>query len=371
MSAYAVCPIADCMKSLDDLLLLPWIDLYPARDSVAVTSPSSVTNSDYCVRKSSPQVVESLVTAMKQIFANHSHCGTFWSNFNMGVIHSVQSLLLSCNLKQANEATVRDSLLSPLLHLIIERMSLIPNKADSPTFTPILVSEAPIPLYVASGRKPAVDYMLVLNGDNGPFNIVPIEAKVNIEANDVYQLASYMMKLSTFERLETKALVGVLISSVTYQFVFSPFKWPDSNQAVPVMCASPQLQWRSVTGTIWPIPENLLMLCFLHLIRIDRIDFHRTEYIDVLKSITEKVHRNPFSIGDLCLEEQPANPLIKMIHDLREEVSKLKRSNEELKQELKRRDEERKRSDEELKAQICSIQEFVGSPKKRRRGSSS
>ena len=48
----------------------------------------------------------------------------------------------------------------------------------------------------------------------------------------------------------------------------------------------------------------------LHLVRID---FRRTEYIDVLKSITEKLHRTPFSVGELCLEEQPANPVLKMI----------------------------------------------------------
>ena len=67
------------------------------------------------------------------------------------------------------------------------------------------------------------------------------------------------------------------------------------------MCVSPQLQWRAFTDfDISPTPENVL-LCLLHLVRID---FCGTEYIDVLKSITVKLHRIPFSVRDFVLKNQ-------------------------------------------------------------------
>ena len=87
------------------------------------------------------------------------------------------------------------------------------------------MSEAPVPFNVASGLKPAVEYMLALNDDKGPFTVIPIEAKVNIEPKDIFQLSTYMMKLSTFEnRLEFCFPVRPIIFSpcglvVTERFV--------------------------------------------------------------------------------------------------------------------------------------------------------
>ena len=167
--------LENAMPTLDQLAksVGAWYLAEPTSDLAATSAPSSMKGCDTSV-ECDPTVIEMLVAGIRKVFEEHSHAQESWTKFLYGLVYSVQSLCLQLP-SALNEATMRSCMLTPLLNLIVEKITLIPDKKEEPRFHAYLISELPIQLHSGSGRRALVDYALILSDSSVPFTVIPME----------------------------------------------------------------------------------------------------------------------------------------------------------------------------------------------------
>ena len=145
-------------------------------------------------------------------------------------------------------------------------ISMIPRKPTSKqlkgTVSSHLVIQDKIKMGRASGRPPAVDATIQINKGDTCEVLIPVEIKVGIELNHLYQIAAYVTKVSTANELQKKVVIGMIIDTNNFNLVFSPYTYHDESGIelpLPIVNVSPPIVWRNTSS----FPQGQILFSIL------------------------------------------------------------------------------------------------------------
>jgi hypothetical protein len=328
-----------------------------------IPTPSSATTGDFNVKQCC-KIREELHEGFKHIFEHSFHVDTFWEDLvfklkRAGGIHPVATR------KRQNEEYLVTSLIYPTLKKVVDSISIIPGKCTKCTngqqplagectnghrpggaVSSHLVIQDEIRIGNASGRPPAVDATIQISDGKNYNVLVPVEVKVDIQQNHQYQIAAYVIKMSTAKELENKVVIGIIMDKENFHLVFSPYFFFNESKAepvpLPIVYISPMIMWKeSAPQTLLSVaPAALLVIactCYFQLDRIkcdeEKID---PQVLKIARQLCENRHKiKPIhddalvTVDDLLQISQKQQ---KEITDLKTEVEELKKQQVHLKQ---------------------------------------
>ena len=244
-----------------------------------IPTPSNASGGDFIVSHCC-DVQAKLQEGFAHIF-EHSHVNTFWEDlvFKLNQATSIHPVV---SRKRQNEEHLVTSLIYPTLRKVVESISIIPEKhTDEPHTKCAVSSHLVIQDEIKIGNaSPTVDASIQISDGKTCKVFVPVEAKVKIKRNDVYQIAAYVTRVSTAEDLEKKVVIGILIDKENFQLVFSPYFFFDKSGEVPVpkplpiVYVSHSITWKnSDPQTLFSIiPAALLVIACTCYFQLDRIE---------------------------------------------------------------------------------------------------
>ena len=317
-------PVEEAVKVVESLLIADWYVCTPNSINAATTAPSS-SNTCFSVDKVSPndsQVVTNLVEALSKVFNCNGHQNSNWKEFALETDVSISRSVIGYR-GNRSESQLRESLLSPVLSTITQRMTLLPQ-VDCVDFDSHLLPEQTVRLHDGAGRPASVDYIICLESKERVLKCIPIEAKQKFSVYYLKQLSSYMNKLGTCRDFENKVLVGLLLMEDTFHIAFSPFKWQETHKTVPIVYVSPSIEWRS---NMCVSSGGLLLISTMHLIEMDRVEYPPD---DLLEEVTKVLYEEPYMPVPQCSFVGDDNPYRRFFL-LQQRTKKLEENDKKLK----------------------------------------
>lgn len=306
-----------------------------------IGAASGATMVDFDVKQCC-EIRASLKEGFDHIF-KHSHVDTFWEGlvFKLKKATSINPVV---SRKRKNEAHLVTSLIYPTLKKVVDSISIIPEKNAQPTGVerpqvPV-TSRLVIQDEIKTGNTSVVDASIQINDGKECRVLIPVEAKVEIEQNHLYQIAAYLTKVSTATQLEKKAVIGIIIDKESFHLAFSPYFYLDQSGTTPVpiplpiVYISPPIAWRNLSpqSLFSIIPAALLVIACTCYFQLDRIEYKEEIDSQVLRTahkLLENRHKIepfcddvPFTIHDLI---QISKQQQKEITDLKNEIDDLKK----------------------------------------------
>ena len=258
----------------DEATTSQWLKL---EQRYLIPTPSRASGGDF-IESHCCDVQAKLQEGFAHIF-EHSHVNTFWEDlvFKLKQATSIHPVV---SRKRQNEEHLVTSLIYPTLRKVVESISIIPEKhTDEPHTKCAVSSHLVIQDEIKIGNaSPTVDASIQISDGKTCKVFVPVEAKVEIKPNHVYQIAAYVTKVSTAEDLEKKVVIGILIDKENFQLVFSPYfffdKSGDVPKPLPIVYVSPLIMWKnSAPQTLFSIiPAALLVIACTCYFQLDRIE---------------------------------------------------------------------------------------------------
>ena len=242
-----------------------------------------------------------------------SHVSRFWEDlaFNIKQATGIRPVAYR---KQRKKEHLVTNLIQPTLEKVVYSISMIPRKPTSKqlkgTVSSHLVIQDKIKMGRASGRPPAVDATIQINEGDTCEVLIPVEIKVGIELNHLYQIAAYVTKVSTANELQKKVVIGMIIDTNNFNLVFSPYTYHDESGIelpLPIVYVSPPIVWRdsSLQGQI-PfsiLPAALMVIACTCYFERERLNYNQTINPQVLatahrllktKHKIEPIYDDPF-----------------------------------------------------------------------------
>ena len=273
-----------------------------------ITAASSANTADFNI-KHCCEIRASLKEGFSHIF-EQSHVDTFWEGlvFKLKKATSINPVV---SRKRKNEAHLVTSLIYPTLKKVVDSISILLEKhINKPTVqrphVPV-TSHLVIQDEVKTGNTSVVDASIQINDGKDCRVLIPVEAKVEIEPDNLYQIAAYVTKVSTAQQLEKKAVIGIIIDKENFHLVFSPYFYLDKSGAtpepipLPIAYVSPPIMWRNNSPqTLFSIiPAALLVIaCTCHF-QLDRIECDENIDPQVLR-IAHKLLERRHKIEPFC-----------------------------------------------------------------------
>ena len=149
-----------------------------------------------------------------------------------------------------------------------------------------------------SGKPPSVDATIQISDGVNFYVLIPVEIKVEIKKQDLYQIAAYMTKMSTAKELEKKVVIGIIMDKEFFKLVFSPYFFFDKAEPVPlpIVYISPLIRWKesSPQTLLSVVPAALLVIactCYYQRDKIkcdeEKID---SEVLQIARKLSENRH---------------------------------------------------------------------------------
>ena len=218
-----------------------------------------------------------------------SHVSKFWEKLAFNIKQAI-GIRPVASRKRRNEEHLVTSLIQPTLENVVNSLSMIPRKPNSKqlegTVSSHLVVQDEIRTRNASGRSPAVDATIQINEGDTCEVFIPVEIKVGIELNHLYQIAAYVTKVSTANELQKKIVIGMIIDTNNFNLVFSPYTYRDESGIepvsvpLPIVYVSPPIVWRDsspqsqVPFSI--LPAALMVIACTCYFERERLDYNQT-----------------------------------------------------------------------------------------------
>ena len=285
-----------------------------------IAAASSASTADFNV-KHCCEIQASLKEGFSHIF-KQSHVDTFWEGlvFKLKKATSINPVV---SRKRKNEAHLVTSLIYPTLKKVVDSISIIleehingltVQRPQVPVTSHLVIQDE-----VKTGNTSVVDASIQINHGKDCKVLIPVEAKVEIEENNLYQIAAYVTKVSTAQQLEKKAVIGIIIDKENFHLVFSPYFYLDKNGATPVLTplpiayVSPPIAWRnnSPQALFSIIPAALLVIaCTCHF-QLDRIKCDEEDIDKPVLTTARKLLERRHKIEPFCDDE-----VLRTIQDL-------------------------------------------------------
>ena len=361
-----VSPVEEAAAEVKHLQTMHWFICSPTKLDAATVAPSGSSNYFSVDQFKVDMVVMGLTTALGDIFKSNGHQNSSWKEFAIETDMSVGRSVVGYRANKS-ESHLRECLLSPILNTVVRRMALLPG--ESMNFEAFLLPEENIRLHDGSGRPACVDYVVRLENSDRVLKCIPIEAKQAFSTLYIKQLSAYMNKLATCADFNDQVLVGLLLMEDSFHIAFSPFKWAETNRAVPVVYITPSIKWRNSQCVS---SSGLLLLSVLHLFNMKRIEYPPSEESSILMDVTNALYKDPYialscsfvsedtPFKRLALIQRQTAQLVENDRVLKLQILQLKQSDAELK--LKQRELEEKLKQHEEK--IEELQLTVSPPKR-------
>ena len=310
-----------------------------------IAAASGATTMDFDVEQCC-EIRDRLKEGFSHIF-KHSHVDTFWEGL-VFKLKKATSINPAVSRKRKNEAHLVTSLIYPTLKKVVDSISIIPEKHVRPT--DVEQHQVPITSHlviqdeIKTGNTSVVDASIQINDGKKCRVLIPVEAKVEIEQNHLYQIAAYVTKVSTAPQLEKKVVIGIIIDKENFHLVFSPYFYHYKSEAsatpvpipIPIVYISPPITWRnsSPQSLFSIIPAALLVIactCYFQRDRIEYVEKIDSQVLGTARKLLESRHK----IEPFC------DDVLSAIHDLlqiskkqQEDITDLKNEIDDLKKKL-------------------------------------
>ena len=210
----------------------------PSQEEAATQAPSSSKENYLVQMEIDEEVIVKLKTGIFSMF-DHMYNNTALESILTTIIFSISDPLIAFR-SAPKECSVKDGLLLPVLTTIFKYAPLKPNLASCDGFDIHVVPEDKIVLKGGRGRKPEVDFVISIEHMGIILKMIPVEAKISLQINDLKQMAAYCNKIGTCDHFAAEMIVGILIDSKNYQLAFAPYM-DGSKKSVPLVCISPPM----------------------------------------------------------------------------------------------------------------------------------
>lgn len=310
-----------------------------------IAAASGATTVDFDVEQCC-EIRDLLKEGFSHIF-KHSHVDTFWEGL-VFKLKKATSINPAVSRKRKNEAHLVTSLIYPTLKKVVDSISIIPEKHVRPT--DVEQHQVPVTSHlviqdeIKTGNTSVVDASIQINEGKKCRVLIPVEAKVEIEQNHLFQIAAYVTKVSTASQLEKKVVIGIIIDRESFHLVFSPYFYNYKSEPgatpvpipIPIVYISPPITWRnsSPQSLFSIIPAALLVIactCYFQRDRIEYVEKIDSQVLGTARKLLESRHK----IEPFCVDVQST------IHDLlqtskkqQEDIMDLKNEIDDLKKQL-------------------------------------
>ena len=341
-----------------------WSRVTPISNEAATCAPSScAAYFDVLNEEIEDDVMDHINRGLSNIF-KHSYNNTSVDNYITEIVFALSGPLVSFK-DAANESTIREGLLLPVLSRILTHINMIPStkeECDS-SFTIHLLPEDKLCFIPGKrGRRPEVDYVISIEKGETIKMHIPVETKRVVQVLHVKQLASYMNKIGTATEFRNQTITGILIDTEVYRLAFAPLK-DSSNRSLPIVYVSPPTPWRH--PALHPLSLNnpaIFLLSLVQVIEFERMVANGTT-ADPIRETCELLYSTPYCpLRSHILNESSVGDLVQTVLIQQEELKDKSLQLEDKNRQLEDKNRQLEQKDLELQKKIDEIYEMV-SPK--------
>ena len=313
-----------------------WLAVSPTAEDAATVAPST-TGGAHSIVKGVPDSVltllrEGLLRTLKKYILNNVHLEATVQ----GIAYDLTSPLHILN--ASNEASVRETVVLPLLNAIFERAIPLLSEGTTESYTVRILPEAPIELHNGRGRCPEIDYLVCLDNDAGaPICLLLVEVKKKmITERQLPQLATYTSTDSTCPLYSRRVLVSIFITPTDFALGFSALM-DGTGRALPTTYFTPMMPWRDANQPLDVQSDAVLLLSILHATELERhvVD----EPLPTLLLVRDKLYSTAYSPpAPRPVAGQTLNDVVRELRRKDEEIAEMKKVEKlaEVKEEVQR-----------------------------------